>query len=84
MARKVSIPLGAWPLEMPAEMAAGYTGEPSVKSFRDKVKRGVYSPPAKRPGMQDKWHRQKLDQDINCAHGLRVECPFVEDATELI
>jgi hypothetical protein len=37
MSRAVTIPLGAWPLEMAHEYAAGYCGEPSVDAFPAKV-----------------------------------------------
>ena len=83
MARQVAIPYGAWPLEMLAETAAGYCGEPSVEAFSEKVKRGIYSQPNRAAGCRPKWHRAKLEQDIARRHGLQRPS-IAEDVTELI
>jgi hypothetical protein len=40
--------------------------------------------PVEGPGVRDKWHRRKLDEDVARRHGIRVEAPIVEDVTELI
>jgi hypothetical protein len=85
MAQKVAPPLGAWPLEMRAAMAAAYCDEPSVEAFLAKVARGVYSQPARAKGALPKWHRAKLDLDIARRHGIRCEGPALsEDVVELI
>jgi hypothetical protein len=84
MARSVTIPLGSWPLEMRAEHAAGYCGEPSVQSFCAKVEKGLYHQPARVKGCMPKWHRAKLDQDIARRHGIRPSNVLAEDVTGLI
>jgi hypothetical protein len=84
MARRVSFPFGAWPIEMCVSTAAAYVDEPSIDAFLAKVKVGIYGPPAKRPGMQDKWHRHKLDQDVARRHGIRLDKLVIEDVMELI
>jgi hypothetical protein len=84
MARPVA-PFPNWPLEMRAETAAAYCDEPSVEAFRAKVARGVYSQPARAKGLQDKWHRAKLDRDVARRHGLRSDGPpLAENITDLI
>ncbi|QIG91987.1 hypothetical protein [Bradyrhizobium sp. 6(2017)] len=84
MARDVAIPLGSWPLEMTAEYAAGYCGEPSVQAFLKKVP-GIYSEPVRSKGCLPKWHRLKLDRDIARRHGIQADAPrLVEDAAGLI
>jgi hypothetical protein len=85
MSRAVAIPNGAWPQEMRAETAAAYCDEPSVESFQNKVKQGIYSEPSRAKGSLPKWHRAKLDRDIARRHGLQVQGPqLAEDAAELI
>jgi hypothetical protein len=85
MSRRVRLPLGAWPLEMRADMAAAFCDEPSVEAFLSKVERGVYSPPTRERGCLPKWHRDRLAHDIARRHGLRFEGPsLAEDATGLI
>lgn len=84
MARLVSSPPGAWPLEMRAETAAAYCDEPSVEAFLAKVNRRIYSQPARHKGCLPKWHREKLDRDIARRHGLQIEHSIAEDVTELI
>ena len=84
MSRPAVIPFGSWPLEMLAETAAAYCGEPSVDSFLVKVEKGYYPPPARIKGMLPKWHRQKLDAAIARRHGLQVGASIAEDVTALI
>lgn len=81
MSRAVAIPNGAWPLELTAEYAAGYCGEPSVDAFLKKVPH-VYSAPVRAKGCLPKWHRLKLDRDIARRHGLRLEAPALVEAAE--
>ena len=83
MARAPKIPSGAWPMEMGAELAAGYCGEPSVDSFLAKVRAGQYSQPARAKGFLPKWHRAKLDRDIAHRHGLQAQT-LTEDIAGLI
>ena len=84
MSRPVAIPHGSWPLEMMAETAAAYCGEPSVDAFLAKVARGYYPQAAKSKGMLPKWHRFKLDAAIARRHGLQVGTSLAEDVTALI
>lgn len=79
------IPNRDWPKEMRAETAAAYCDEPSVAAFLAKVGRGVYSAPRRQRGCLPKWHRCRLDQDIDKRHGLAVGAPLlVEDVRDLI
>jgi hypothetical protein len=85
MVRKVSNPVGSWPLEMRADTAAAYCDEPSVEAFIAKVQRSIYSAPTKEKGCLPKWHRHKLDKDIARRHGLRFDSDtIIEDVTELM
>jgi len=84
MSRPVTIPPGSWPLEMTADVAAGYCGEPSVDAFLVKVTRGHYPQPTKFKGMLPKWHRAKLEASIAQRHGLQHGSSIAEDVTELI
>jgi hypothetical protein len=85
MARPVSYPHGCWPLEMRAETAAAYCGEPSVDAFLSKIQRGIYCAPKREKHCIPKWHRLKLDRDIARRHGLHFEnVAAIEDATDLI
>jgi hypothetical protein len=86
MSRKVNYVNGSWPTEMRAETAAAYTDEPSVEAFLSKVKLGLYPSPTRKPRMQPKWHRRKLDQAIARRHGLLVteSSWLAEDVVELI
>ena len=84
MCRAVKIPIGSWPLEMTADLAAGYCGEPSVDAFLAKVAKGQYPSPAKCKGMLQKWHRQKLDAAAAQRHGLQHGASIAEDVTGLI
>jgi hypothetical protein len=84
MSRAVTIPLGSWPLEMTADVAAGYCGEPSTDSFSAKVAKGYYPQPTKCRGMLPKWHRAKLEAVIAQRHGLQLGSSIAEDVTELI
>jgi hypothetical protein len=85
MIRHTVCPSGSWPLEMRSETAAAYVDEPSVESFLDKVRRGVYSEPTKDKGCLPKWHRDKLDCDIARRHRLPWDkSALAEDASELI
>jgi hypothetical protein len=73
---------------MRAKTAAAYCDEPSVESFLEKVKRGIYSQPVRQDGCLPKWHRAKLDRDIAQRHhlmpGADNGAALVEDVTELI
>lgn len=83
--RPAAIPDGSWPLEMPAKYAAGYCGEVSVDAFLAKVSKGIYCQPRRQAGCPDKWHKAKLDADINRRHGLtNANSPMVEDLGDLI
>lgn len=85
MTRAAVFPLGAWPLEMRAEMAAGYVDEPSVEAFLAKVAKGIYSAPRREKGCQPKWHRLRLDHDVARNHGLMLEAPRpAEDISDLL
>jgi hypothetical protein len=85
VSRGVANPVGAWPLEMRAETAAGYCDEPSVEAFLAKVHKGVYPDPVRFKGSLPKWHRHKLDASIAHRHGLRTDHHSeIEDATALI
>jgi hypothetical protein len=67
---------------MPAEIAAGYVGEPSVESFHAKVG-SIYPQPNRTPGMLPKWHRAKLDRAVAKRHGLMPPA-LAEDAESLL
>lgn len=85
MARPVSCPHGAWPLEMRAETAAAFADEPSVDAFLAKVDRGLYPSPRRQPGCLPKWHRGKLEHAIAHLHGLVSAGPqLVESLEDLI
>lgn len=85
MARPVSCPHGAWPLEMRAETAAAFADEPSVDAFLAKVERGLYPSPRREPGCLPKWHRLKLESAIAHRHGLASEVvPIMENLEDQI
>jgi hypothetical protein len=85
MTRPVTIPIGSWPLEMNAAIAAGYCSEPSVEAFLSKVARGIYPKPARIAGCLPKWHRLKLDADIARRHNLHLHVELhAEDISELV
>lgn len=84
MKRAVYFPEGAWPMEMSSETAAAYCDEPSVDSFLDKVRKGIYCAPARAPHCRDKWHKLKLNRDIARRHNLQWEPAVKEDAADLI
>lgn len=77
-----SIPYGAWPMEMRADMAAAFCDEPSVEAFKAKVERGIYSQPVRQKGCLPKWHRERLTHDIAIRHGLQHELPLVRKNLE--
>lgn len=86
MAHETHFPRGSWPAEMRAATAAAYYDEPSVESFLRKVALGVYPPPFSQKGALPKWHRAKLDQNIDRRHGIVSvsSAGLVEDAVELM
>lgn len=85
MPRAVAFPPGSWPHEMRAETAAAFCDEPSVEAFRRKVERGVYSKPRTASGCLPKWHRSRLEQDIDRRHGLSIApLPLAESVEDLI
>lgn len=59
---------------MPAELAAGYCGEPSVEAFMKRVGR-EYPQPRVKEGRRQLWLRDDLDQAI-----LPPETQRVRDA----
>ena len=85
MTRPVATPLGAWPLEMRAETAAGFCDERSTDAFLRKVVSGEYPQPVRKRGCLPKWHRAQLEYAIARRHGLHMELgPPAEDVAELI
>lgn len=63
MARSAIIPAGSWPRRMPAAIAAGYCGEPTVESFLKRV--GTeYPQPRIKEGRRQLWLRDDLDRAI--------------------
>jgi hypothetical protein len=63
MTRPSIIPSGSWPRRMPAELAAGYCGEPTVEAFIKRVGR-EYPHPRVNDGRRKLWLRDDLDQAI--------------------
>jgi hypothetical protein len=63
MPRVVIIPAGSWPRRMPAELAAGYCGEPTVEAFLKRVG-SEYPQPRITEGRRRLWLRDDLDQAI--------------------
>lgn len=59
-----------WPLEMRACTAAAFCDEPSVETFRAKVKQGLYPKPLKVNGCMEKWYKPALEQAIARRHGV--------------
>lgn len=65
--RPAVIPAGTWPPRMPATLAAGYCGEPSVESFLRRV--GTeYPQPAVNQGRRKLWLIEDLDRAIRPGH----------------
>jgi hypothetical protein len=63
MARSAIIPAGSWPRRMPAAIAAGYCGEPTVEAFLKRV--GIeYPQPRVKEGRRQLWLRDDLDRAI--------------------
>src|SRR5205085_490727 len=63
MPRSVIIPAGSWPRRMPAAIAAGYCGEPTVEAFLKRV--GTeYPQPRIKEGRRQLWLRDDLDRAI--------------------
>lgn len=61
--RPAVIPAGTWPPRMPAELAAGYCGERTVRSFLRRV--GTeYPEPAVKQGRRKLWLIEDLDRAI--------------------
>ena len=63
MTRPAIIPSGSWPRRMPAELAAGYCGEPTVEAFMKRVGH-EYTLPWVADGRRRLWLRDDLDQAI--------------------
>ena len=63
MTRSAIIPVGSWPRRMPAAIAAGYCGEPTVEAFLKRV--GTeYPQPRIKEGRRQLWLRDDLDRAI--------------------
>lgn len=63
MPRFAVIPAGSWPRRMPAAVAAGYCGEPTVEAFLKRV--GTeYPRPRVKEGRRQLWLRDDLDRAI--------------------
>jgi hypothetical protein len=76
MSRPAIIPSGAWPRRMPAELAAGYCGEPTVEAFMKRVGQ-EYPLPRVNDGRRKLWLRDDLDQAI-----LPPDLQQVQDVAE--
>jgi hypothetical protein len=76
MTRPAIIPTGSWPRRMPAELAAGYCGEPTVDAFLKRVG-SEYPLPRIAEGRRRLWLRDDLDQAI-----LPPELTTVRDVAE--
>jgi len=63
MTRPAILPSGSWPRRMPAELAAGYCGEPTVEAFMKRVGH-EYPLPRVADGRRRLWLRDDLDQAI--------------------
>jgi hypothetical protein len=63
MPRLAIIPAGSWPRRMPAEIAAAYCGEPTVKAFMARVGK-EYPQPRVNQGRRRLWLRDDLDAAI--------------------
>lgn len=61
--RPSTIPHGAWPRRMPADLAAGYCGEPSVGAFLKRVGK-EYPLPRVKEGRRQLWLIDDLDAAI--------------------
>lgn len=73
-ARPSTIPTGAWPRRMPADLAAGYVGEKTVEAFLKRVGKG-YPAPRVAEGRRQLWLIDDLDRAIapDHAHGDLAE-----------
>lgn len=65
MRRPVTLPCGAWPRRMSAELAAGYCGERTVEDFVKRVGR-EYPLPRVSEGRRKLWLKDDLDEAIKC------------------
>jgi hypothetical protein len=63
MPRSATIPAGSWPRRMPAAIAAGYCGEPTVEAFLKRVGK-EYPQPRVKEGRRQLWLRDDLDRAI--------------------
>jgi hypothetical protein len=63
MPRPAIIPAGSWPRRMPAAIAAGYCGEPTVEAFLKRVG-SEYPQPRVKEGRRKLWLRDDLDRAI--------------------
>ncbi len=57
------IPAGSWPRRMPADLAAGYCGEKTVKGFLHRVGK-EYPFPRVKEGRRQLWLIDDLDRAI--------------------
>jgi hypothetical protein len=67
--RPSSIPTGAWPRRMPADLAAGYVGEKTVGDFLKRVGK-EYPHPRVAEGRRQLWLIDDLDKKIAPEHAL--------------
>jgi hypothetical protein len=61
--RPSSIPAGAWPRRMPADLAAGYCGEKTIEGFLRRVGKD-YPQPRVKEGRRQLWLIDDLDRAI--------------------
>lgn len=62
------VPHGAWPILMPAAVAAGYLGEVSVEAFLRRVGKD-YPKPVNISGRRRVWARKDLDAAVERLQG---------------
>jgi hypothetical protein len=80
MSRRPSIiPQGSWPRRMPAPMAAGYVGEPTVEAFLERIG-SEYPKPRVCEGRRKLWLRDDLDRAI----GAMEQELGVQDVAEVL
>lgn len=61
--RPSAIPIGSWPRRMPADLAAGYVGEPTIEGFLKRVGKD-YPCPRVSEGRRRLWLKDDLDRAI--------------------
>lgn len=79
MTTPARIPHGAWPRQMPADMAAGYVGEKTAQGFRRRIPE-YYPKPIRIEGVGERWLIDDLDAALNRLHGKTAD----QCAAELI